>query len=128
MVTEIVRSDKTILIVDYTNRTESQMMQIITSLKEKIMEKSKPVLILSIFNDKSYITQGFMRTVERESAAVINLVDKQAVVGLNSTKKLILKGYNFLFKRNIQNFETKEEALKFLLDETTTDKDFRWRI
>ena len=47
MVTEIVESDKTILIVDYTNRTEPQMMQIIVSLKEKIMEKSKPVLILS---------------------------------------------------------------------------------
>jgi hypothetical protein len=47
-----------------------------------------------------------------------------ALVGLNETKKLILKGYNHNFQRNFKVFETRDEAVRFLLDEKTTDKDF----
>ena len=61
--------------------------------------------------------------LRKETTDVLPFLDKQAVVGLDPVKKLILKGYNFLVKRNIRAFDTREEAITFLLNEHTTDRD-----
>ncbi len=103
------------------------MIEKVIAAKDTILAGNAPVLLLSIFNDKSYATPLFMRTIERETKAILPLLDKQAVTGLNTTKKMLLKGFNFLFRWNIQNFDTVEEAINFLVDEKTTDKNFPWK-
>jgi hypothetical protein len=102
------------------------MIALVTELKSTILEEGKRVLLLSIYNDKAYVTPRYMRHVENATREVFDLIDKQAITGLNKTKQLILKGYNFLFGTNIQSFSTKDEAMKFLLDESTTDKEGFW--
>ena len=121
-----ILKNKPVFIIDYTNSSESQMIETIKEAKRLIFQKNEPVLILAIFDDKIFITPNFMKVAIHETKEVINLIEKQAIVGLSPVKKLILKGYNFTLNRNIQSYDTKEEALNFLLDDATSDKETRW--
>jgi hypothetical protein len=109
-------------VIDYTGCKEDQMIQLITKLKQLIQTQSKPVLILSIFNDATYITPAFMRHAEKETGEVIRLIEKAAFVGLSATKQIILQGYNVFFGRSFQTFDTQEEAIRYLVDCDTSDK------
>lgn len=123
---KITRENKEIFIIDYSDCKESEMITLVSELKRQIFEDNKPVLILSIFNDKCYATPKFVRRAEQETREVMRLIKKQAMVGVNETKKMILKGYNFLFRKNIRVFDTNDAAIEFLLDEKTTDSDSFW--
>jgi hypothetical protein len=116
-----------VLVIDYSNLKEAEMIEKAIAAKDLILTENKPVLLLSIYNDKGYATPSFMRTIEKETRVILHLIEKQAVTGLNDTKKILLKGYNFLFQKDIRNFNSLEEALDFLVDETTTDKNFPWK-
>jgi hypothetical protein len=61
-----------------------------------------------------------MRNVEKVTEELKHLFIKQAVIGLSPVKKMILKGYNLLFSLNVQNFDSEEEALKYILDESSS--------
>ena len=111
-----------ILVIDYTGCKEAQMIQLITKFRELIQTHSKPVLILSIFDDDTYATPAFMRHAELETGEVIRLIEKAAFVGLSQTKKIILQGFNVLFGRSFQTFDTQEEAIRYLVDRSTSDK------
>jgi hypothetical protein len=111
-----------ILVVDYTGCNEDQMMQLATKFKELIQTRSEPVLAMAIFNDRTYVTPAFMRHAEKESGAVMPLLEKVAFVGLSATKRIILQGYNILFGRTFQPFETREEAIRYLVDRSRSDK------
>ncbi|AYB33897.1 hypothetical protein [Chryseolinea soli] len=111
-----------IFVVDYTGSKEAQMMQLATKFRELIQTRSKPVLVMAVFNDSTYVTPTFMRHAEKESGAVMPLLEKVAFVGLSTTKKIILQGYNILFGRSFQAFDTQEEAIRFLVDRSASDK------
>lgn len=98
------------------------MIQLVTTLREMIQTHSSPVLVLTIFDDDTYVTPAFMRHSEKETGVVIGLIEKVAFVGLSTTKKIILQGYNMLFKRSFQAFDTQEEAIRYLVDRSTSDK------
>lgn len=113
---------KEILVVDYSDTKESEMISRLHALRDLMVRENKPVLLLSIYNDKSYATPPFVRAIEEATDQVAHLIRKQALTGLNHPKKMILKGYNNRFKKNIQNFDTPEQAMDFLADDQTTDK------
>lgn len=115
---KIVVDEKEILSIDYRGCKEGEMMAAATELGVMISLINRPVLVITTFDDKNYATPRFMRHVEKETGKVIHLIDKMAFVGLSPTKQLILKGYNFLFKRNFQSFSTREKAIAYLVDET----------
>jgi hypothetical protein len=98
------------------------MIEAVEALQRLVQERNQKFLIMSVFNDKNYATPRFMRTAESVALSVLPLIDKQAIVGLNFTKQLILKGFNLLLKRNIPHFGSEEEAMAFLLNDTTSDK------
>lgn len=98
------------------------MMQLATKFRELIQTRSEPVLAMAIFNDRTYVTPTFMRHAEKESGAVMPLLEKVAFVGLSTTKRIILQGYNILFGRTFQPFETQEEAIRYLVDRSQSDK------
>ena len=104
-----------ILIIDYSDLKEDQMIEVLMNSAEVVKEHNKPVMVVSIFNDRCFVTSKFMRQVEQNTSKLQHLLWKQSVVGLSPVKKLILKGYNFMFNFDIQNFDTKEEAIKYLL-------------
>ena len=117
----IEANSKVVYIIDYSDCKESEMIDLVIRLKHQIVEGGQSVVILSTFNDGCFATPKFMRHVEEETREALHLIEKQAIVGLSETKKLILKGYNFLFRKNILVFDSKEAALEFLLDDNTSD-------
>lgn len=111
------------MIVDYSGCREEEMIQIVLVLKDRLIAENKHRLLLSIYGEGTRITTKFMDYVREGTPSVLPLLDKQAIVGLNLVKRMILKGYNFLFKRNIRDFDTVEEAIDFLVSDETTDRD-----
>lgn len=124
LIKELHKTDKDLYVVDHSDCSAEEMIKGIAELGRRIRSENRPAMILSIFNDRAYITAGFMKMAEEENLELSHLIDKQAIVGLNDIKKMILKGFNLTLRRNVRNFDSEDEAMKFLLDEATTDKDF----
>ncbi len=106
--------EKTIVVVDYSDLKEEDMLSAQNRLAEVVMGMNIAVRIISKFNSRCYISSKFMRQVEDSTKVALHLIESQAVVGLTPVKKLILKGYNFMFNLDIRNFETEEDAITFL--------------
>src|SRR5688572_32412688 len=99
MIREFETNNRKVFIIDYSNQKEVEMIANLLDLKGRILNQSSPVLIMTIFNDKSYATPKFMRTAEQATREVMDLVERQALVGLNHPKKIILRGYSLLFRK-----------------------------
>lgn len=123
MITKIKKENIEILILDYSDCNEDQMIEIAVKAKPMILAATRPLAILSVFNDRAYATPKFVMALKKETAEVIHLIDRQAVVGLNDSKKIILKGFNFLFRINIKAFDTTEEALQFLVEDSRSYRE-----
>lgn len=110
---------KAILSVDYSDCKEEEIMALASQLMELIFSENKPSLILSIYNQKNVATPRVMRHIEKVTKQVIHLIDKMAIVGLTPNKKIILAGYNLIFKRDFKAFDTSNDAIAYLLKETS---------
>ena len=93
------------------------MIALVSELAELVFAENKPIFLLSIFNDKSFVTPKVMRHFENRTKLLIHLIDKMTLIGLSPTKKVILKGYNLLFKKDFKIFDSREEAIAYLIDE-----------
>lgn len=110
--------DKEIIIINYSNCKEAEMIRIIDEAKYLIQKENKEVLLLSIFNSRNFITPGFVRHFEKEvRGEVEHLIRRNAVVGLSEIQKWILKAVNLWYKRQIYNFGSKDLALEFLVSD-----------
>jgi hypothetical protein len=123
VISKIKKDNIEILVLDYSDCNEDQMIAIAVAAKPMILSASRPLAILSVFNDRAYATPKFVMALKKETAEVIHLIDRQAVVGLNDTKKIILKGFNFLFRINIKAFDTTDAALQFLVEDSKSYGD-----
>ena len=113
-----VHNGQEILIIDFSSRKEAEMISMMIEFRSIIIADAKPQLALGIFNDRSYITPKFMAAFRKEKRVEVTpFIKRQAVVGLNETKKIILKGYNLFFNRDIRAFDTKESAIQYLVSE-----------
>ena len=113
-----IHGDKEILVIDFSGRKEDEMIRMMIEFREIIIAGNKPVLVLGILNEKNYLTSGFMQSFRKvKRNEVTPFIKKQALIGLNDTKKIILKGYNLFFNRNIRPFDTKDEAIQYLISE-----------
>lgn len=116
-VQKLVIGGREVLMVDYSDCNQEAMIALATQLCELALAENKDSLVLNIFNNKNFITPKVMRHFEDVTNRTIHLVDKMAIVGLSPTKKVILKGYNLLFKRDFKAFNTREEAIIYLMDD-----------
>jgi hypothetical protein len=115
-------SGKTILEIDYSGANEDGMIALISEAAEKGLARNERVLVLAL-HSKNYITPRFVQHAKSVTQPVIHLIDKMAFVGLNTTQRIILMGYSIFFQKNFKAFPTREEALDYLLNSSTTDND-----
>lgn len=115
--------NKKILEVDYTGLKEAEMITLLESVKQLLLSERKPYLILNHFNARTFITPTFIFRGKETTAEVMPYIEKMAFTGLSFTQKILLTGFNIAMQRNFKNFETREEALHFLLDSHSTDND-----
>ncbi|MCA4897423.1 MAG: hypothetical protein ACK514_16570 [Bacteroidota bacterium] len=104
-----------VYLIDYSDLKVSEMVELLHEAKKMMLEKSLKCCLISVFNDKNFATPLFMREAEKVASNVDHLIQHQAIVGLNSTKKIILKGFNLLLNRDYKSFDSMEEALQHLL-------------
>lgn len=115
--------NKNILEVNYSDLREGGITDLLENVKQLILQDKKPVMIISYFNSKNYVTAAFIIRAKEITSEVLPYVEKMTFVGLSMTQKILLKGFNIALQRNFRSFDTREEALKFLLDNESTDKD-----
>lgn len=112
---KIVHKNKEILIIDYSNCKEPDMIELARAAKELILKENKKVLILNKLNDKTYATPKFIRFIEEGLREVEELVVKNAVTGISTVQQWIVKGINLWYKNKLHPFNTVDEALDFLV-------------
>jgi hypothetical protein len=116
MVTVENHQGKEVLIIDFSNCKEEQMIETLTEARDKVIAEKIPRLMLAIFNEKSFITPKFLHhfnSYKRED--VIPYILKQALIGLSEPKKIIVKGVNYLSNRSMKVFDAKSEAIDYLV-------------
>lgn len=90
------------------------MIEIFERAKSLALAEDKHVVVLNIFNNKTFVSRKFMRHIEQHLLAVDRLIDKQAIIGLSTIQDWILKGMNLWYDTGIRKFDSLNEALDFL--------------
>lgn len=108
---------RTIIVIDYSYCKEQQMIELIDKVRPLISQAHSQVLVLSNLHN-TYVTPAFMRHVEKEVNEVKHLIKKSALIGLNMPKMMILKGLNLFLASNYRAFDTEQEAIDYLIDDT----------
>ncbi|MCU0383214.1 MAG: hypothetical protein MUF68_04035 [Cyclobacteriaceae bacterium] len=110
----ITIQEKTILVVDYAGCKEEEMLELAAKAKALIITGEKDKLVISRYSNM-YITPRFVRFFENETNEVKPYLLRNALIGLNEPKKLILKAFNFFMGTDFRAFDTEKEALEFLI-------------
>lgn len=113
----IEHDGKQILFIDFIGCNSEQKM--IANLEKTVeMYNSTPGKVLSLWDfTDSYISFGFIAKAKELAPIVFNHKRKKsAVYGLTPVKKVILNGYNKYAQEGLKPFDTKEEALDYLME------------
>ena len=114
-ITKLIINDKEIIEVDFSNCNEDRIIEILSEVRSIIREGNKPHRTLGIFNEKSFLTPKVMHYFNTGRIDP-SLLERQAVVGMNTPKRGIIKGHNVLQGNDIRIFESREEAIKYLAE------------
>jgi len=114
---KIIQDGCEILVIDFSDLKEDQMIKLLSDSRRLLIEEKRPQKLLAIFNHKNYITTKVLRHFETDQLEAINYSAKLVAVGLSATQKMILKGYNVIFSRDIKSFDRLEDAIRFLVDD-----------
>lgn len=60
-ITSEIHEDREIMIIDFSDCKEDQMIVLMTEFRNKLIAGKKMELILTVLNEKSYITPKFMK-------------------------------------------------------------------
>jgi len=120
---KIVVREKEIIVVDFAGLGADAMMSQFTELRELVLTEKNKQLIVTVYAPGNFGTPRYMNHVRAEAKLMIDRIDKIATVGLSATQKLLLKGLSFFFRRNFKTFDTLDDAVRYLVDDETTDFD-----
>lgn len=113
----VKEQDKEILLADFSDFRESEMIQLMTKLMDRMIANRNINRLLIVCNEKNYFTPQYMQSLRSYRVEERNFNAKIAVIGFNDVQKVILKGYNMYRGKNFSAFNSREEALKYLLAE-----------
>lgn len=116
------QGNKNILEINYARLSEQEMIDLITEAAAWVKRKNVPIYVVAI-HERNYIRPGFVHHAKSVTGEILHLIRKMAFVGLTPTQSLILKGYSIFFRKNFKVFATYDEAMHYLLNNTTTDDD-----
>lgn len=104
---------ESIIYVDYGSYSDHQ--QTLTAFEEAIafMESSDCQLALANY-ENAFVGLEYVN-MARSNLSLFNDF-KMAIYGLDDMKKVILNGYNRLAGRKLRAFESKSEALEYLIE------------
>lgn len=102
----VLHKGKEIVMLDYSDLKEEEMIQLLSYARDRILEEGKLVLVGSIFNQKNFVTPKYMRFTESVLKETERLIVKNSITGISQMQIWILKGINMWYSRKIQVFNT----------------------
>lgn len=107
-------NNQEILVIDYSGLRQDQMIELGDLALAQALADNARFRLLSIFNERNYLTPRVMNHQRKILKQAIHLADKVAIIGLNPIKKIILNGINSIMGSDFKSFATREEALAYL--------------
>lgn len=108
---------KKILYIDYSKtKNQEEMIDVLYQAVEYFNKSDKRLRSLSDMTD-AYMGLDYMNELKRVTP--ISLAPKShkaAIIGVNALKSILTKGYNSGNEGDILTFDTKEEALEYLVN------------
>jgi hypothetical protein len=111
----ISHKGKKILYIDYTNcKTIPETLAVLEEVKNEFLNSTGDWLTLNDFRG-GYGSSEYMKKANQYAREIFNQRPaKNAAIGVNGLKKILLQAYNSVVKDKIIPFDTKEEALDYL--------------
>lgn len=114
MITTISHQGKEIIYIDYRNLSDEEMVKTLLEMKEKVLALNKSHLRL--VNVTGTNASATFRTQMRKIGKEIGHVpSKVAVVGVPSSKRVVINAYNVMIGGKMKLFENEEDALDYLI-------------
>ena len=106
---------KKILFVDYTNcATIDAMLHLLDDVVREYKKSTDKFLVVNDFTNAN-ASHEFVNFANKHKELFDEKTEKTAVLGITGLKKLLLNGYNVFVKKKQVPFNTKEEALEYLV-------------
>lgn len=107
---------KRIMFIDYSNcKTVEETLAVLELVKKEYMQINGEILTLNNF-EGAYGSTEYMKRANQYAKEFFNeRTAKNAALGISGIKKILLHGYNTVVKDKIVPFDTKEEALDYLV-------------
>jgi hypothetical protein len=115
-VSYIMHKGKKVMIVDYTKcKSTQETLDVLEKVRQEYLKTNEMIISLNDFRE-AYGSNEFMK---RAQALAKEVFDKQtlktAAIGVNGIKRILVNAYNVFVKNKVYIFNTKEEALDWLV-------------
>jgi hypothetical protein len=107
---------KKILIIDYTQcKTVQDTLNVLEMVRNEYLKSNEKILAMNDFtgvpSNNEYMEQAKKYAKELFDSKTL----RNSCIGITGIKKILLSAYNLTVKNKLMPFETKEEALEFLV-------------
>ena len=106
-----------IVCIDYSGCREPQMIELGTLATDYLLSCGTPQLTLTNYKN-TYTTPPYVRHMESKAPLVKHLITRNALVGLNTAKIMILKGFNLLLGTDFRPFASEQAGIEYLINES----------
>ena len=105
-----------ILYIDYSQcKTVEDSLNVLDLVKEEVLKTKGSMLTLHNFNG-AFGSSAYMKKADEYAKKYFNQkTAKNAVLGIEGLKKILLLGHNTVSKNKLIPFSTREEALEYLV-------------
>lgn len=111
----ITHKGKRIMFIDYKQcKSTNEMLNVLEQVRQEYEKSVGPFLTLNDFTG-TYGSSEFMNAAQKHKELFDSKTIKTAVLGITGIKKILLNGYNAFVKKKQVPFDTKEEALDYLV-------------
>ena len=115
-ITRIQYNSKEIICVDYSGCKEAELIYLTQQHRDLVLSENNPSLFMANY-ENTYGTPDYMKAAKDFTMATNHLISKGAFLGITGAKVYLLKGVTFFLNVNFKTFNSKEEALAFLVAE-----------
>jgi len=106
---------KNILYMQYKGKTKEEMLQMLEEIAEIHIKSEEKLLTLDDF-EGAFAFDEFMKKAKELDKEIFSKKTKRgAILGVKGIKKILLKAFNSITLVQVQPFDTKEEALEYLV-------------
>jgi len=112
----IQHKGKKILYVDYSQcKTVNDTINVLEMVRNEYLRTSESYLSLNNFTGVSSNNE-YMELVKKYGKEIFDArTIKNAAIGITGIKKILLSAYNLIVKNKLMAFDTREEALEYLV-------------